>query len=168
MVNQPTRPTDIRALIDQLGNPNGIQAGQARRALVSLGTEATPFLIEALDSSNHRTRWQAAKALSLTGDPHAVPALIDKLEDDEFDLRWLAAEALVACGTASLPPLLERLRQSAASAWLREGAHHVLSDLCKRSQRAETACQKVVQALEGGEAAGVGHAADEALAQLEG
>jgi HEAT repeat protein len=119
----------VESLIKALGDEDGLVRHQARLALVEMGRPVVPFLVDALrDHSDHR-RWEAAKALSQIGDPAAAPALVSILEDENFGVRWLAAEGLIAAGTKGLAPLLDALVKHSDSAWLREGAHHVLRTL---------------------------------------
>jgi HEAT repeat protein len=119
----------VESLIKTLGDEDGLVRHRARLSLVEMGHPVVPFLIDALqDDSDHR-RWEAAKALSQIGDPAAAPALVGVLEDENFGVRWLAAEGLIAAGYEGLTPLLEALVRHSDSAWLREGAHHVLRTL---------------------------------------
>lgn len=80
-------------------------------------------------------------------DQTATQALVRALEDEEFDVRWLAAEGLTALGHEALVPLLRALIERSKSAWLREGAHHVLHDLSEGDLKEEL--QPVLAALEG-------------------
>jgi len=100
------------------------QRWQARTALLRIGSPATPHLIDLLRHGDECPRWEAAKVLSDLGDPAA--ALVDALEDKSFGVRWLAAESLIRLGHQGLKPLFEALAERPHSAWLREGAHHVL------------------------------------------
>jgi HEAT repeat protein len=122
----------IHALMALLCDRNTLRRQQARIALVDIGAPAVPYLIQALEDpeSEECARWEAAKALSDIGDPAAAPALINALgQDERFGIRWLAAEGLIALERQGLTPLLEALIQRSDSAWLREGAHHVLRTL---------------------------------------
>ena len=125
----------IHTLMDALCDRNTLKRQRARLSLVDIGSPAVPYLTEALRDSDSEecVRWEAAKALSDIGDPAGAPALIDVLGQDElFGIRWLAAEGLIALGRNGLVPLLEALIQRSNSAWLREGAHHVLRILAGR------------------------------------
>ena len=44
-------------------------------------------------------------------------------------MRWEAAEALIKIGLDAVKPLLRTLIQKSDSTWMREGAHHVFSDM---------------------------------------
>ena len=118
----------------------------ARHALVAMGKEAVPALIEALKDKNSLMRWEAAKALGEIADPETAPVLVKALEDEDFDIRWLAAEGLIRMNIRGLKPLLEALEHRGDSPWLREGAHHVFHDLAKGGLRKSLA--PVLAALE--------------------
>jgi HEAT repeat protein len=72
---------------------------------------------------------EAAKALGNIGGHQAIQALISALEDDRFEVRWEAAEALIKIGRDAVKPLLKALIKKSDSTWMREGAHHVFSDM---------------------------------------
>jgi HEAT repeat protein len=110
-----------------LATKDGMQREVARRRLVALGREATPVLIQLLDDSEPKVRWEAALALKELGDPASVEALVEALKDENSDVRWVAAEGLAVIGEESLRPLLETLRQEADSFELRDSAHVAIS-----------------------------------------
>jgi HEAT repeat protein len=142
-------PAAIRALMDVLCDRDTLKRHQARLALVDIGSPAVPYLIQALEDPDAEecVHWEAAKALSDIGDPAAAPALINILgQDEHFGIRWLAAEGLIALGRNGLVPLLNALIRHSDSAWLREGAHHVLRILAGRGLNAQVA--PVLTALE--------------------
>jgi HEAT repeat protein len=122
---------DIEMLISELSCDDIIRCQTARRSLVSMGHKAVPALSEALKSSQHWVRWEAAKALSQIGDPESTNTLVRSLTDKEFDVRWIAAEGLIFIGEKAVVPLLKALATNPKSTWLREGAHHVLHDMDK-------------------------------------
>jgi HEAT repeat protein len=128
-------PAAIRALMDTLCDRDTLKRHRARLSLIDIGSPAVPYLIQALEDldSEECVRWEVAKALSDIGDPAAAPALVGVLgQDEHFGIRWLAAEGLIAMGRNGLIPLLNALIQHSDSAWLREGAHHVLRILAGR------------------------------------
>ncbi len=91
-------------------------------------------------------RWEAVKILGEMLDPAAAPALVEALRDAQSGVRWLAAEGLIALGPSGLEPLLQALVKHSDSAWLREGAHHVLRDLARGNL--EKVVRPVLTALE--------------------
>ncbi len=122
-------------LVRALSSYNDLSRVEARKALVAMGSQAIPFLAEALKDPNSLRRWEAAKALGEIADPNAAPLLVKALEDGEFDVRWLAAKGLIELNIKGLEPLFQALIQHADSALLRQGAHHVLHDLAKGELR---------------------------------
>ena len=145
-MDKETNPT-IKDLITALGSYDDFSRVEARKALVSMGSKAVPFLTEALKDPETLRRWEAAKALGEIGDPKAAPALIMALEDEQFEVRWLAAKGLIEMNIKALKPLFQALMDRADSVMLRQGAHHVLHDLAKGELRVYLA--PVLIALEG-------------------
>jgi len=135
----------IRSLIEALESSNDAVRQDARRSLVGIGRPAVPYLLQALGDRHHRVRWGAAKALGQIGDPEAAEALVTAMEDPEFDVRWLAAQGLISMQRQILEPLFKAIQDDGTSAWLREGAHHVLKGT-------RDAIVPVLAALERGEA----------------
>lgn len=112
-------------LIAALSDADAVERQKARAALVEIGADAVPSLIQLLSDPRIHSRWEAAKTLGQIRDPQAAPVLVAALEDQDFDVRWLAAEGLIALRCAGLRPLLRALIQHPDSEWLREGAHWV-------------------------------------------
>ena len=130
--NESGRDENLRHLVAELGDRNGMVRRHAREALEQVGRATTPYLIEKLQSPIADVRWEATKALGHIADPKAAPALVGMLMDQSFEIQWLAAEALIALGRAAVRPLLEGLVHNYGSVYLRQGAHHVLHDLERR------------------------------------
>jgi HEAT repeat protein len=127
---EPTAdPARLSTLVSALRSPDYGERVHARQALEEVGHPAIGPLVELLADPSHQMRWEAAKTLVAIADAGASPALVEALLDEEFDVRWLAAEALIAIGRDGLRPLLRALEEHPESAWLRQGAHHVLHDL---------------------------------------
>ena len=116
----------IRPLVHALSGHDPLPPWSARHALEAIGPAASPSLSETLRSPDPGARWEAAKALSTIADPASVPALITALEDEDGSVRWLAAEGLGHIGFPALAPVLHALIEHSGSAWLRDGARHVL------------------------------------------
>jgi HEAT repeat protein len=123
------RSEKIKSLIEVLGEKDGLKRREARFELEKIGRIATPYLIEALHNSNHTIRWEAAKALGTIKDPEAGPALVEALMDSSFEVQWLAAEALIALKEQAIVPILRALVNNYGSAYIRQGAHHILHAL---------------------------------------
>jgi HEAT repeat protein len=139
-------PATIGKLVAALADDDRVTRQRARESLVEIGEPAVPPLTEALAESSERVRWEAANALSEIGDPTAATALVKALEDNSFGVRWLAAEGLISLGRDGLGPLLKALVEHSDSAWLREGAHHVLRILAEEGLHDHVA--SVLKALE--------------------
>jgi HEAT repeat protein len=121
---------DIDSLVADFTCDDVIKCQTARRKLVGMGSAAVDILVKELTNKKHWVRWEAAKALGQIGDKSAAEALVKALEDAEFDVRWLAAEALIKIGRGSLELLLKALADHGdKSLSLRQGSHHVLSDM---------------------------------------
>lgn len=118
----------IEPLVADLSSRDGQVRQSVRRCLESKGSEAVPFLVEALANADQQVRWEAAKALVTIRDPAAARPLVRCLEDRVFEVRWLAAQALIGLRCEALVPLLEAVMNRAGSPWVREGAHHVLHE----------------------------------------
>ncbi|MGH2608250.1 MAG: HEAT repeat domain-containing protein [Tepidiformaceae bacterium] len=125
---QPSQSIEntIRPLVHALGGRDPLPPWSARRALEAIGPAASPSLVQSMRSPEPETRWEAAKALVTIADPASAPALVSALEDEDGSVRWLAAEGLSHIGYPALPPLLHALIEHSGSAWLRDGARHVL------------------------------------------
>jgi HEAT repeat protein len=122
-------PARLSALVSALHSSDYGERVHVREALEEIGHPAVGPLVELLADPSDRARWEAAKTLVVIADAAASPALVEALMDEESDIRWLAAEALIAIGRDGLEPLLHALEEHPESAWLRQGAHHVLHDL---------------------------------------
>lgn len=117
----------IECLVSCLRSRDGSIREMIRKCLVSIGQLAIPALIQALDSNNRDTRWEATKALGEIGNPCVAEALVGILSRDQFAIRWLAAEGLISIGKQGLEPLLLALLHDPDSGFLRDGTHHVLN-----------------------------------------
>jgi HEAT repeat protein len=72
-----------------------------------------PALMAVLNSSNARTRSDAAKALGKIRDASAVESLVSVLKDEDFVVRWVAADSLGEIkDPAAVEPLIALLHDS--------------------------------------------------------
>jgi hypothetical protein len=101
---------------------------KARLCLLTMGDEAIPCLVQALEDDNREIRWEAAKTLAEMRNPALGPILTAGLENKDPDVRWLSAEGLLALGKEALSPLLSSLIEKPTSTMLLHGAHHILQD----------------------------------------
>lgn len=126
-LGQAREKAAVEPLVRLLSDENRRVAGAAERALEQIGPAGVPALVQALSRGSEQARWHAAKALTVIRDLRAIPAQVEALNDPNYGVRWLAAEGLVAEGPAALAPLLEALHSRKPTAWLRQGATHVLN-----------------------------------------
>lgn len=106
----------VEALLKQLRVDNPLSDEGSAAAAVGLGfvrdPRALPALINALRSSSHFVRSQAAEALGRLGDPHAAEALIVALRDRSWTVQLAAATALGDLGNSrAAAPLRATLQQ---------------------------------------------------------
>jgi HEAT repeat protein len=139
--------SNVEALVEQLGDSNGMVRQKARLALVEIGAVAVPGLVRTLESPIEHRRWEAAKALSEIPDARATEALVRTLEDRAFGVRWLAANALIGIGEPVLAPLLRGLIDRPDSPRLRDGAAHVFRSLGSRDPAFKERVAAVLSAL---------------------
>ncbi len=137
----------IEDLISLLSSSDDLARTGACGSLIAIGTEAVPFLVQALKHPDYTVRWEAAKALDEIGDPTAGPALVEALNDDAFEVRWRAAMGLGKMGIDGLRLLLKALIENSESAAIREVAHPILHRLAKGELRNDLL--PILGALEG-------------------
>jgi HEAT repeat protein len=89
---QPT-PSGIEGLVARLLDKKA--RNEARKAIVAMGTEATPYLMTRMKDKDFTIRWEMANILGSLEDPRAVPALVENvLHDAEPHVRWRSLWAL--------------------------------------------------------------------------
>lgn len=138
---------EIAGYLNALRGMDHAAAQTARQALVTMGARAIEPLWKAMAQADDLLRWEIVRTLAEIQDPRVADRLVQILIDDpDPGVRWLAAEGLIRLGEASLGPLLEALVRHSDSAWLRQGAHHVLKALATGSR--EPLLRPVLQALE--------------------
>jgi hypothetical protein len=120
---------DFQTLSEKLTDKDWQVRKAARMEFEKAGYNATKQLIKILKEGDLDARWEAAKALVAIKDPTAAPALVEAFKDESFEIKWLAAEALIALGEGSVPAILRALVKDPELQSIRQGAHHVLSDL---------------------------------------
>ncbi len=86
------------ALLNLLSTGDPLTAGLAADALVALGREAVPALLETLRHGSPQARREAARALAHLQDPRAIPALYAALDDPSPHVTAWAEEALQRLG----------------------------------------------------------------------
>ena len=143
------RPERALQLVRAFAGRDRMTPHDARREVVEMGDGVAPLLMEAMHDHDAQVRWESAKALAELATPNAAGSLVEALEDDDGGVRWVAAEGLIAIGPAMLDPLLHALLHHSERMWLREGAHHVLSEVRKRDPEVKAVIQPVIDGLEG-------------------
>lgn len=126
-------PDAFDSLIAEMNSPDGATRKAARRALVEIGEPAVDALIAAVSEDQPgQLHWELVKALVQIGSPRAAQTFVEAMQDDDYGIHWLGAKGLIAIGPAGLRPLLLALEFHSNSSRLRQGAHHVLSNLVHR------------------------------------
>lgn len=81
-----------------LSDPDTLVARLASQALVAIGAEAVPDLLEVLQNGTHPARLEAVRALAQIGDRRAIPLLMKVLEEDSTILHYWAENGLNRLG----------------------------------------------------------------------
>ena len=166
MMVQPVlaeKPRTLIELMNACGVSDGMERLRARLELVRAGRRALPVLLRGLAHLNRNIRWESAKALTEIHDAGAAEALVAALADEDLEVRWLAAEGLGDLGSAALEPLLRTLSEEKDSAWIKEGARHILTEF-KTKQPLGPEMLKLREALKNDEpASALAYAALQAL-----
>lgn len=88
----------IVPLIGALASADSMTAHLARHALIAIGAEAVPALIETLQNGEFSARLEAARALAEIGDPRAIPALMAAMQTDSALSTYWAKHGLEKMG----------------------------------------------------------------------
>lgn len=91
-------PRAIPALIQMLSDPDRLCAAMAADALVAIGEEAVPALLEVMASGAQPARLEAVRALAEIGDHRAIPVLFTALDDESIVVQHWASEGLERMG----------------------------------------------------------------------
>lgn len=96
---------DLQALAPltwALSDPDPMTAKLASNALIMLGTQATPALLDVLNSGTYPARLEAVRALAEIKDPRAIPDLMKALETDSALMQYWAGLGLDHLGVGML------------------------------------------------------------------
>lgn len=99
--NQP----DVRAipqLVSLLGAEDRLLSRLAGDALIAIGEEAVPALIEVMASGPQPARLEAVRALASIGDTRAIPSLIKVLDQDSSVMEHWAKQGLEKMGVGTI------------------------------------------------------------------
>ncbi|MCH7662423.1 MAG: HEAT repeat domain-containing protein [Chloroflexi bacterium] len=88
----------IPALTRFLGNENRLLSRLAMDALVAIGKDVTPSLLQILENGDHLARLAAVQALAMTGDYASVSTLFHHLNSDSAIIDYWANEGLKNMG----------------------------------------------------------------------
>lgn len=91
-------PEAIPSLIRALSSPDSMTAKLACNALIAIGAESVPALVEVLRTGAASAKLEAARALAEIGDPRAIPALMDILQADSAISTYWAEHGLNKLG----------------------------------------------------------------------
>lgn len=88
----------IPNLITLLGDEDRLTARLAGDALIAIGTESVPKLIETLENGSQPTKIEATRALAFIGDNNAIPSLFKAWQDGSTMIQYWAEEGLDRMG----------------------------------------------------------------------
>lgn len=84
----------LPALAAALQDPDSLVANLAANALIALGSDSVPALIQALSSQSAIARLEATRALAVIRDPRAIPALMQTVQQDSALIAYWAGQGL--------------------------------------------------------------------------
>ena len=158
-------PSAVKALLNALHGADEQMGSQIFSALVKLGHDAVPALIEESKSNSAWVRWQCIRSLGEILDRRALPVLVQALGDSDHSVAWMAAKGLVHFGKISVGPVLSLIMTTPMTPWLVETASYVLTH--QRDPRLKPYLEPVVQHMRGPAfRVGTPHAAQKALSRL--
>jgi HEAT repeat protein len=92
----------IPQLVSLLGAEDRLLSRLAGDALIAIGEEAVPALIEVMDSGPQPAQLEAVRALASIGDTRAIPALIKVLDQDSAVMQHWAEQGLEKMGVGTV------------------------------------------------------------------
>jgi HEAT repeat protein len=133
--NPENYPPELADIIRNLYGNKTIRRKGARRKLEIHGLKNPRSLVALLNSPDQKIRWESLKALIALENRSLIPVFLDLLTDDYGDMRWMSAEGLIMIGRDSIAPTIGKIIEEDDSIILREGVHHVLSQLIMENER---------------------------------
>lgn len=88
----------IKQLIQALSAPDRLLVRLAGDALIAIGEDAVPALIEVMENNPQPARLEAVRPLSAIGDTRAIPILIKVLDEDSAIMEYWAGQGLEKMG----------------------------------------------------------------------
>ncbi len=166
-IGRVSDPEAIPALLNALRGADEQLGSHIFSALVRMGHEAVPALIERSKSSSAWMRWNCLRALSEISDHRALPVLVPALLDTDHSVVWMAAKGLVRFRRVGLGPLLRLLMTNETSPWLVEATSYVMHELYMRDPKLKSYLEPVIHSMHGPAVrVATPLAAQKALAQL--
>src|SRR5687767_4441038 len=149
--------TDMKALMEDLNSNDPRKHIAARDALLLMGREAVPVLVEAMLYRIDRMGWRAAVVLTEMRDPETKSAFVAALDSPNPIIRQVAAQVLGKFhDTTLVPDLLSHLSDEASitQMWIIESLGDLadpralppLLDLLAQTS-SETIQQSIIRAL---------------------
>ncbi len=93
LAHHPT-PAALPVLAAALQDPDSLVSNLAANALIALGSDSVPALIQSLSSQSPTARLQAARALAAIRDPRAIPAFMQAVQQDSALMAYWAGQGL--------------------------------------------------------------------------
>lgn len=96
---------DVRAipqLVSLSGAEDRLLSRLAGDALIAIGEDAVPALIEVMESGPQPARLEAVRALASIGDTRAIPALIKALDQESAVMEHWAEQGLEKMGVGTI------------------------------------------------------------------
>ncbi len=97
-LRQKPDPLAIPELTAGLSDNDSVLARLCGAALIAIGKEAVPALIEVLENGPQAAKLEAARSLAMIGDQSSIPALFAALQKDSALMEYWASEGLDRMG----------------------------------------------------------------------
>jgi HEAT repeat protein len=81
-----------------LSDEDALTRRLAGDALIAIGAQSVPRLLEVIRDNEQPARVEAVRALAKIGDEHAIPALFEALDDSSALIEYWASEGLEKMG----------------------------------------------------------------------
>ena len=133
LIEKVATKDEIVDWVDELCSNEESIRENAHAGLVAAGVQSIRYLNKLALSNNQEERREVVKIIGEINNKQGIPLLIHSLEDEELEIRLLAAEGLIDLGQEALSPIFSTLMRRYNSVFIREGAHHVMSELKRRN-----------------------------------
>jgi len=88
----------IKSLLDLIQETESVTTNLAATALIAIGKEAIPGLLELLPNLKDGSRIEAYRAIACIADQRAIPVLMSALDEDSLAINYWAEEGLNRLG----------------------------------------------------------------------